>query len=391
MSRILKVMIVLLAIAAMVTPVMAEDRLSMSGQMRVRAFYIDDDTDSTASTIDQRLRTGGKYSIADGVSVTFRFDITESNWGNSVDGFGLRKNDETTTGAIQWDRAHLDLDFGSFKLRAGQQLAGVGNWTIDVESTGFLVTSGPVKAFVFLTDDQGSTDAADDYVWAFNYGQKMDAVKFDAFVGGQNGSDENVYVIGVNASAGFDALTLSGEFAYFTGDASEDVDAMGTQLVLAADFAASETVTVGGKILYAMAADSDGSEVQYSVLGNDFNNWKPLTAILGGMAGEKGMHFNRPFNAFGNAGLIGLNGNAKVKATEELSLAGSLSYLMPEDDDDALTTVDSAVQIVLASSYKLMTNTYLDATLQYTSWDDSDDTAESDNEIVAGAGLFVNF
>ncbi len=392
MSRILKVMIVLLAIAAMVAPAMAEDRLSLNGQMYVRAFYVDDDTDNTASWVDQRLRTGGKYSIADGVSVTFRFDVTEATWGNGGDQFGLRRDSSENYASMQWDRAHLDLDFGSFKLRAGQMWAGAGvTSVVDAESNGIQVVAGPVKAFVMITDDQDGTDNADSYLWAATYGQKVENVKFDVVLGGQKGdAGEEVYLVSADVVAGLDALTLTGELDYFTGDASEGVDAIGTQLYVAADFAATETVTVGGKAFYALAADSDGSEVQYSYLGNNFGDWKPLTAILGNIAGEKGQNFSRPFNAFGNAGLIGINGNATVKATDALSVAGSVSYLMPEDDDDALTTRDSAVQIVLASSFEMMKNAYLDATVQYTSYDESDDT-KSDNQILAGVGLFVNF
>ncbi len=391
MSRILKVMIVLLAIAAMVTPVMAEDRLSLNGQMRVRGFYIDDDTDSTQSLVDQRLRTGGKYSIAEGVSVTFRFDVTEATWGSGTDAYGLRRSDNSS---MQWDRAHLDLDFGSFKLRAGQIWAGAGvTNVVDAESNGIQVIAGPVKAFVMLTDDQGSTKAADDYLWAVTYGQKIDTVKFDVVLGGQVGNGgEEVYLVSADVVANLDALTLTGELDYFTGDASSTQDAMGTQLYIAADFAATETVTVGGKAFYALAADTD--EAQYTVLGNNFSDWKPLTAILNGngdIAGERGQKYSRPFSAFestNGAGVIGINANAKVKATEALSVAGSVSYLMPEDDD--MTTTDSAIQIVLASSYEMLKNAYLNATVQYTSYDETDNT-KSDNQFLAGVGLFVNF
>lgn len=400
MSRILKVMIVLLAIAAMVTPVMAEDRLSLNGSMRVRAFYVDNGDDYTESFVDQRLRIGGKLSIAEGVSVTFRFDETEANWGTpNSDGTnrqGVRFIEGET--GMQWDRAHLDLDFGSFKLRAGQAYFGAGlTAALDTQDAGIQVVAGPVKAFFVLDsnndtfidrdgngkDDYNGTDSSDDYLVGLTYAQKMDNVKFEILSGLQKADDEEVYLVGANVVAGLEALTLSAELDYFTGDASATKDAMGTQLYVDAAFAATETVTVGGKVLYALAADSD--EVQYSYLGNSFGDWKPLTAILGGMAGEKGSSYTHPHSKiFKNAGLIGLNGYAKVKASDDLSLAGSASYLMPEDDDMSPTS-DDAFQVVLASTYKLMSNAYLDATAQYTDKDGSEE------EYVAGMGLFVKF
>ena len=56
--------------------------------MRVRAFHVDvdddSDDDSTNTWANQRLRIAGKIAVAEGVSVTFRTDITEgTNWGDS--------------------------------------------------------------------------------------------------------------------------------------------------------------------------------------------------------------------------------------------------------------------------------------------------------------------
>ena len=167
MSRILKVMIVLLAIAAMVAPAMAEDRLSLNGEMRVRAFSTDGGYDNpetaadeadTDTWVDQRLRIGGKISIAEGVSVTFRFDETEAAWGtpnsDGVNRQGVRFIEGET--GMQWDRAHLDLDFGSFKLRAGQAYFGAGlTAAIDTQDAGFQVVAGPVKAFFVLDSNNG--------------------------------------------------------------------------------------------------------------------------------------------------------------------------------------------------------------------------------------------
>ena len=87
--KMLKVLLAVLVMVAMVTPVIAEDRLSLNGEMRVRGWHQDfdydgDSDDSTDTWGDQRLRIGGKIAVAEGVSITFRTDITESNWGLSL-------------------------------------------------------------------------------------------------------------------------------------------------------------------------------------------------------------------------------------------------------------------------------------------------------------------
>ena len=95
--KLLKALVVMLVAAALIVPAVsfAEDRLSLSGQMRTRAFHTDydfdnNDSDSTQTFVNQRLRIAGKIAVAEGVSVTFRTDITEgTNWGNSDPGPGI--------------------------------------------------------------------------------------------------------------------------------------------------------------------------------------------------------------------------------------------------------------------------------------------------------------
>ena len=155
MSKFFKSMIVLLAIVAMATPVMAEDMLSLGGQMRVRGMFYDAGGDDTSTFMDQRLRIGGKFSIADGVSVTFRTDVSEGTWG-ADNGFGRFGS------VVAWDRAHLDLDGSLFHLRAGTQYIGFGNaFAVDVQEVAlkFSVKGDvPVDAFFSILDTKTHRD-----------------------------------------------------------------------------------------------------------------------------------------------------------------------------------------------------------------------------------------
>jgi len=407
-------MIVMLAIAAMAAPsVFAENRLSLSGQMRVRGWYKDFDLDSTNSYMDQRLRMFGNLAIAEGVKIQFRTDITENTWGkDGANAFGSGR-----TGVQQWDRAYIDLTKGAVHFRAGQQYAGFGlaGQTVNAEDTGLKLdykVSDAVKVstFGFLSNQNG--DGADALIYAVNLGFKDDAYRFDLFGGGQTNEfadGENVYMISADMVTNIQAVKLQAEFNYFTGDASESagntIDAIGTQFWLDASMAATETVTVGGEFYYAQGTD-DPTEKQYTYIGNDYNGYDPLFNLGGNMYDEQIM-FGRPFDLVGslvdggfgkangltsaetdaarNSGAIGARLYGKVKASDALELGASAAYMEPEEDFDGL---DSAMFYALNLKYKLMANTTVESQLQYVSIDGD---LDKDTAILGGLGLFVNF
>ena len=47
--KLVKVLVAALVMAAMVTPVIAEDRLSLNGEMRVRGWHVDTDNDEDST------------------------------------------------------------------------------------------------------------------------------------------------------------------------------------------------------------------------------------------------------------------------------------------------------------------------------------------------------
>jgi hypothetical protein len=410
MSKFVKIMVALLAIAVFAAPAIAEDRLGLAGQMRVLFNYTDAGGDDTNSFLSQRLRVGGKFSIADGVSVTFRTDWTESNWG-SGNTFGSGRMANDANGNLQWDRAHIDLDFDGFALRAGQQLVWLGNETANSQSNGFkLVTKGnvPVTLFWMLQDDNNVSEVeagftfdpdtglavantvadaqnnSDAYFFGGNVAHKTDMYSANVFFAGQDdGSDEEVYVVGVDAAFNFDAVKVSGEIDYFTGDASATVDAVGLQGFIDVAFAASEMMTFGGQVYYAQAADA--GEEQYEVLGNDFDYWDPMFAIGVGLDNIKEAG-PRPYQMLGDdAGIIALRGYAKVKVNDATTLGASIAYAEPEDDD--MTAADSGMYLAAGVAYKLMANTSVRAQVTY---EDVDKVA-TEEVLKLHTGLFVNF
>lgn len=405
MSRLARVLIALLAIAAIASPALAEDRLALSGQMRVLFNHTDDGGDNTNSFFSQRLRIGGKFSIAEGVSVSFRTDVTESDWGSgNTFGSGRMTNDDN--GNNQWDRAFIDLDFDSFSLRAGQQFVAFGlGSTVNAQSNGFKATlKGPVQTTLFwmlLDDDTNSADtvgsdsANDAYLYGANVAHNTDFYAANVFVAGQNGAetaDEDSYVIGVNSIFNLDAVKLTAQAEYFTGDYDSDTDAYGLQGFFDAAFSASEALTFGGQIYYAQAADDD--EKQYFYLGKgDFDGWDPLNTIGVGLDNIKEV-LGRPYNLFrvsaanddlADAGVIAARLYTTARITDTTNLGASFTYAEPEDDDR--TTADSLMVWTAGCSYQLMANAKLAAQVSYEDFDQDD----MDEVFKIHTGLFVNF
>ena len=426
MSRFLKIMIVLLTIAAVATPVMAEDRLSLGGQMRVRGWYLDDERaseDYTSSFMDQRLRIGGKLNIAEGVSVTFRFDETEGTWGDRNAAGANRQGIRFIDGeeGMQWDRAHLDITKGMFHLRAGQQFVGFGNSGFDAQDNGLLLdikSAVPVTLFWMIDDNNefGDFHNSDAYYFGAKVGVKADAMSVDGYIAGQVGDHINysidedgkkvsdstkstvgeaVYVIGANGKFDLSAVKLEVELDYFTGDADENTDAIGTQLFVDASVAASDAFTVGGQLYYALGTDKD-DEAQYYCLGNEFGGWDSMFILGTGLDNEKA-GIGRPWDLgdalgyAGNTGIMAVRGYASFKASDDLTLSGSLAYAAPEED--SVTKLDSAVLVALGMKYNVMANTALGVQVEYKgiSADATNDMPSDPTVLTAGAGLFVNF
>ena len=429
--KLIKALVVMLVAVGMILPAVAiaEDRLSLSGEMRVRAFHVDvDSADNTETWANQRLRIAGKIAVAEGVSVTFRTDITEgTDWGDSSSfgsGFG---NPERSNGfgharggsQQQWDRAHLDITKGIFSLRAGQQYVGTGGvWAVDTQDSGLRVdvkTSVPVTAyfivdnnnaeaggadFILDTDETSGTylqwienpDASantsgkstnDAYLWGVTVSPKFGETSTKFFYAGyDDGREENVTLLGASAKMALGPVNLFGEFDYFTGDANDaaGVDAFGTQLMLDGSMAASDMITVGAQFFYAAGDDEDE---QYVLLGNGFNGWDPINDVGTSLSNEE-ISFNRPFDFTGqNAGVVGGNIYGSFKVSDALTLGAKAGWYGVEEDaitDEELTAIAGGLV------YSVAENTTFQLQLQYWDLDEADDDV-----FAAGSGIFVKF
>jgi hypothetical protein len=411
--KLLKVLVAALLLAAMVAPAIAEDRLSLSGEMRVRAFHTDyDDDDYTNTWANQRLRIAGKIAVAEGVSVTFRTDITEgTNWGDQSSfgtGFG---NPERSNGfgsgrsgsQQQWDRAHLDITKNGYHLRAGQLYLGTaGTWAIDTQDNGLVFDFNPgmkVEAF-FIVDRNNDTANApyannehDGFLSGLGINPKGDNWAGKLYVANQNSvlnQDEDVYLILASGSMNLDAIKLFGEVDFFTGDASDTVDAFGTQVMLDASIAATDMITVGGQFFYATGSD-ELDESQYVLLGNGFNGWDPIYDVGTSLSNEE-IPFARPFDFTGlDAGVVGGRLYSNFKLSDTLNLGASVSYLSEEEDE---FIESDGYQLAAGLTYAILANTSIQLQLQYEDMDVQLQNSATDSDydaFRAGTGIFVSF
>ena len=398
MSKFLKIMIVLLTITAMAAPVViAADQLTLSGSMRVRAAYRDADlqtanVDSTFSGMDQRLRVGGKFTASENVSVTFRMDMMEGQWGSVVSpktGWSYGRLNE---GANSFDRAYLTLDFDSFKVDAGTTYVAFGTYTIDHQDSMIkFATKGGLPINVFFSLHDATTDYTSD---GLLYGASVGFGPVTVFAAGQqDGANENVNVFGVNGKFDLGGAKIVAEADFFTGDsATANQDAVGAQGYVDASFGIGETVTVGGAAYYAMAAETD--EQQYYYLGNGFGAWDPLNH--GPLENANLQISKRPYQLFDEAGVIAGQVYADFKLGDALGLTTSLAYAVPEDDTNSVFLgsvlevygqTDSAIVANIGLSYQIFANASWVGQFQYV-----EVAADVDHSILsAGTSLQVNF
>jgi len=430
--KLVKILLAAALVAAMVLPAVAEDRLKLSGEMRVRGWhsdYSDGDVDpwdgATRTWADQRLRIGGNIAVAEGVSVTFRFDITESNWGTTGDGNGFGSGRSGSDGSNQWDRAHMDLNKGNFHLRAGQFLQ-VYSMTdsFDAQDNGFSadykLSNGSINA-TFQVDNCNDSNCKngalnngvydlnqDTFLSGVKYSGKFDNFGLDVYGGNWHGdNDFNVYLVGVNAKMNFGKLALAAAFDHFDGDVNDNVDAMGDQAMVDASFAFTEKFTLGGQLYYAKGDDED---VQFVRLGNGFNGWDPIMDVGTNLSNEQ-IVFGSPFNLaefgggeaqselqLGSLGAMGARVYMSFKVSDTLKFGASAAYAEEEEDNNA--TLDGYA-LAGGMVWSLMPNTsfhlqvqYVDGTLEAKSSELKELIGDKDYDITnlaMGAGLYVNF
>ncbi|UCD88515.1 MAG: hypothetical protein JSW04_08555 [Desulfobacterales bacterium] len=412
-----KFFIALLAItlvASLFTIAAAEDKLSLSGTMRVRAWdvenYSDFDDGNKAdeqSYWDQRMRIGGAIKANDAVSGHFRLDFSESQWGSSS-WTGSRYGSSGST-PIQVDRAYLQIVQDLYTLKAGQLYFSTGPRYIvyDNNTTGITATLKlpvvidlhyskldedqtealtPAGISALTDEDPFTTEDLDAFVVQAKYAADTWSVGgFYALIEDSSILDNSPEAFGVFGSVALGPVNLVAEIDIFGGDASPTVEYMGEQVFINAEWK-MDTLILGGDIYYAAAADPN--EIQLEGL-NNFGDFQPTT--YGAFVEDY-----VPFPGSGvhdftgdSAGVTGASIYAKFSPMEKLTLWGQVAYLEPEEDEN--TSIDDLTVLNLSAQYEFVPSATI-AALYSTSLVSTDSgTVPDDDATTLAARLQIKF
>lgn len=420
--RKLLVLLMVLAFAAPVVPVMADDTLDLSGAMRVRAWKIDnedytDDDQSDHEYWDQRLRIQGKITPADGVMAVFRVDLSEDVWGSNAwqgSRYGTGDedvNDDNSGGELQVDRAYLDITRGMLNIKAGEQYIGLGNnFAYDNNATGLVVTvKTPLTirlGFVKIDEDQVSdrdedTDLSDDDGfedvdhWLVDLGYKADAFAFNIFYATQkDGLDDadEPNLIGAMAKFNLGPANVFTEVNKFGGsDDDADVDYMGLQFIADVSMKFTDMVTAGVQLIWSDGND-ESDEVKLTRMPNAFfgsQYYADLGAFNTDIAPLGGGDVFDPFN---ESGAMGFGLYADVMPMDGLTLFGQFVWLTNVEDgtDERSDGFDNGYLINLTAQYEIVPNAHVAVGYNLVKWDALEDLDPEDRTTIVGR-LQVNF
>ncbi|TYB91568.1 MAG: hypothetical protein FXF54_08265, partial [Kosmotoga sp.] len=381
----MKKVLIALVVLLFAVSVYAESRLDLTGQMRIEGHsfdnlqnFDDDDDRDQENWFEQRLRAYGKINVAEGVSVQFRLDFDEEQWGTEG---------SHGTSEIQTDRAFLEIDKDMYRLRAGRQLFGLGNYmALDHNGVGFLatlktpvsVTLGYVKVSEGDEDVEELTDDSD-YgtedinVYVLNLGYKYNkAFNVNAFVGYEDGGDylapdnltydpdEDEYTGTTTSTRGeYDRMVLglqadgtirnifnyNVEYNNYSGEINdEDVDYVGNQFY--GDLNVNLGMfKVGTEVFYALGTDEDDEE-QTTNLAEQYGLWDDFVP-MGNFADSDILDFafsdgytnHGVFELESNSGSMGIVPYVSFSPIDKLSLLVNVGYFEPEED--SVTNIES--------------------------------------------------
>jgi hypothetical protein len=406
MKKLLVAMIAMAFIVGLVADMaVAEERLSLSGQVRVRAWSTEnydftDTVNDEQSYWDQRFRMQAVISPADGVKGVLRFDFAEDKWGS--DNWATHRYNEGSE--LQVDRAYLDVTKGIVNVKAGQQYMGLGNsFAYDNNQTGLQLTiATPVVVrlgYAKIDENADATDApytdeedigtADVDHYFINIGYKSDVFSIDGFYAMQKDDQLNdePNLFGALAKFGVGPVSVIAELDVFGGDDGAGTDYTGIQFIADASMAMSDAFTLGVDLIY-----SDGTNDAGEVKTTRFPN-----AFFGSMYYSDYGAFATDITPLGDgdvfdpadtgAGAMGGGVYVKFAPMDTLTLYGQLAYLT--SDEDFSGGFDSGLVGNLSAEYLLVQNTTLAGGVCYVDADVND--GETDPFLAYVARLQITF
>jgi hypothetical protein len=418
-------MLSLVLVAGFTVSAYAEERLSLSGEYRVRGWFTENLSDwnsnndaDSLSYFDQRFRLATKIQAAEGVSVHMRFDYGEEDWGNRETGaFSSPSHGRPTENAeLQVDRLYLRLERDIANFIAGSYNGAFGLVSaFETQQKWLLLRLKPGPMFIdvgYIKIDEGSgrsdesapLNTEDETAYGAQFVFNAENMSAGAWLGYREDlsqsaaaavNDDNLLGIGLYATFNLGMIDLKGEFNYFDGEdklqgAATGVDLVGQQLWLFANFKFGDAMSLPVSLLYAAGSATDPTETQVTEVVPAFGGFWPqtLSSIYNGDYDNvpSGVAFD-PAGTGG--GVLGLIAGFDVQINEPWLLNTQIGYLQVDDEiKTAGSGADSLSAFYWLSAgvqWNFLPATDIGAVLLYNQ-PDYNDVAQPDD---AGWGLFT--
>ncbi len=261
MKKFTMIAIVICVALMLAVPAMALE-VTHNGLLRVRGFAekgysLHDDSQSTSSYFDMRLRVNTKFKVSDNVSVDTRFRAFNRTMGETTSSdavtavathtttaaHGLTTSSVQKTSSFQWERAWMSIKTPIGLFRAGRMIGGAWGLTMfdnegDEDRIRLDTAIGPIKTgFVYhklVEGDKGNTYSSGDAnrytVYVLYPSENFTAGWLYSYIDFKNASDASMSGVGlannfdrlwhVNVpffKAKFGAFGLQGELLSVTG------------------------------------------------------------------------------------------------------------------------------------------------------------------------------
>jgi hypothetical protein len=354
-------------VVGLVSMAAADDKLTVGGDFRVNAVYIDPpgnvDGAEPREYFTSRFRTEFKFAFNDMMSGHIRADWAENVWGTNRQMFD---NPDITNGSVL---GVLQIEYASVKITKPLFALQIGlDGSFDYGFGDVYRPYGPGLQFRLKTpvmvgldfykiDERANTDE-DDNDDRNMYGLIVAGSVAGWTIGGWYGNDHDLAAdtmkqhVEIYAKGKIGPVALGVGIGQFFGEQSDTVDWVGTQAIVDASAQVTPAAKVGGHLYFAAANDdADKSTARQLYV------WGPSPShFTSGMPGltwdgvgyEAGFSCRTQFDA--DAGQIGADvyGNFKIG---DITLGAQVWYFVPTDTD--LTDYESLLGIDAGVSYSL--------------------------------------
>jgi len=386
MKRFLVVLLALGLIVAFSAPAAATD-VKFSGSYYVAGWYQDnqslqENAGASNAFYSQRLRVQTVFQVAEGLSLTTRFDAMERVWGQE----GLDGVAGTSEKNIQWERAFMSFNALAGTFNVGYQSVGAfGTVFADGESSGprllYSFADGPFT-LILLADkgteaDIGTTAADKDYddyavipLYKWDSGETGILILYLNDATSSAASDDAVSGLGYKSKfwwldpyfkTTIGPVYLEGELVYQFGKkyqyetaGSSDVSYKGLSYYLMANVNLGQFY-VGGQIAYVSGDDpSTLDKDEAGASGQDYNPCLLLFMedALNKFAGDLGTN-STTSDTMSNAMLY--QGFAGFKPLAKLDVKASLTYAKA-DEKGTNVSDDYGTEFDVTATYKIYDN-----------------------------------